>query len=179
MPGPDARTLVLLRHGKSGYPAGVADHDRPLAARGRREAALAGAWIAEHVPPLDAVLCSTSLRTRQTLERTGLDAPTRFLPEIYEAHPAVLREVVAGVDPAVRCVLLVGHGPGVPGLALSLAGAGSDRDAVDALAAHFPTSAIAVLTVTGPWSSLSDQTDLADPRARDTTALTAFHIPRD
>ena len=32
------RTLVLMRHGKSGYPPGVADHDRPLADRGRREA---------------------------------------------------------------------------------------------------------------------------------------------
>ena len=28
-----ARTLILLRHGKSGYPAGVPDHDRPLADR--------------------------------------------------------------------------------------------------------------------------------------------------
>ena len=30
------RTLLLLRHAKSDYPAGVADHDRPLAARGVR-----------------------------------------------------------------------------------------------------------------------------------------------
>ena len=28
------RTLLLLRHAKSDYPDGVADHERPLAARG-------------------------------------------------------------------------------------------------------------------------------------------------
>ena len=39
------RTLLLLRHAKSDYPAAVADHDRPLAPRGDREAALAGDWL--------------------------------------------------------------------------------------------------------------------------------------
>ena len=40
------RTLLLLRHSKSDYPQGVADHERPLAPRGEREAALAGDWLA-------------------------------------------------------------------------------------------------------------------------------------
>ena len=65
------RTLLLLRHAKSDYPAGVGDHDRPLAARGIREAGLAGDWLRAAAPPVDAVLCSTATRTRQTLERTG------------------------------------------------------------------------------------------------------------
>ena len=52
------RTLLLLRHAKSDYPAGVADHDRPLAPRGVREAGLAGDWLRAHAPAVDAVLCS-------------------------------------------------------------------------------------------------------------------------
>ena len=83
------RTLVLMRHGKSGYPPGVADHDRPLADRGRREAALAGEWIRSEDLRVDAVLCSTATRTRETLERTGISAPTTFLDEIYGGSPAV------------------------------------------------------------------------------------------
>ena len=51
-----ARTLILLRHGKSGYPAGVPDHDRPLADRGRREAALAGEWMERDGLQVDAVI---------------------------------------------------------------------------------------------------------------------------
>ena len=69
------RTLVLMRHAKSDYPDGVTDHDRPLAARGDREAGLAGDWLRETAPTIDAVLCSTATRTRQTLERTGIVAP--------------------------------------------------------------------------------------------------------
>ena len=64
------RTLVLMRHAKSDYPAGVPDHERPLAPRGTREAGLAGDWLREHAPAIDAVLCSSAVRTRQTLERT-------------------------------------------------------------------------------------------------------------
>ena len=40
------RTLILLRHAKSDYPDGVADHERPLAKRGIREAALADEKVA-------------------------------------------------------------------------------------------------------------------------------------
>ena len=51
------RTLLLMRHAKSDYPAGVIDHDRPLARRGIREAGLAGGWLRAHMPPIDGVLC--------------------------------------------------------------------------------------------------------------------------
>ncbi|GAA5216396.1 hypothetical protein [Streptomyces thinghirensis] len=40
-PGP-LRRPVVLRHPKPARPAGVADHDRPLAGRGRRDAPAAG-----------------------------------------------------------------------------------------------------------------------------------------
>jgi len=69
------RTLLLLRHAKSDYPPGVADHERPLAPRGEREAKLAGNWLRAHAPSVDAVLCSTATRTRETLARTHIDAP--------------------------------------------------------------------------------------------------------
>ena len=45
---PDARTLILLRHGKSGYPGGTRDFDRPLADRGELEASMAGQLVVRH-----------------------------------------------------------------------------------------------------------------------------------
>ena len=72
------RTLVLLRHGKSAYPPGVSDHDRPLAPRGQREAALAGTWIGANVPAIDRVVCSTAQRTRQTVQAAGLTSTRRI-----------------------------------------------------------------------------------------------------
>ena len=56
-----SRTLLLLRHGKSDYPPGVTDHQRPLAPRGVHEAALAGDWLRAHAPAVDAVLSGADI----------------------------------------------------------------------------------------------------------------------
>ena len=62
------KTLILMRHGKAEEGPGKPDHDRELAARGRRDAKAAGKWLhAEGLVP-DLVICSTAQRTRQTWE---------------------------------------------------------------------------------------------------------------
>lgn len=161
---PTPRTLILLRHGKSGYPAGVPDHDRPLADRGRREAALAGEWLEQDGLDVDAVICSTAERTRQTLERTGIDAPTEFTEDIYENSPEHILEAIRSYAPEdATTLLVVGHFPGLPGTALLL----DDAADID----RFPTSAYAVLSVGVPWDRLGLD---VDPAAR----LTSLRIPR-
>ncbi|MFF0815784.1 SixA phosphatase family protein [Rhodococcus sp. NPDC003318] len=159
------RILILMRHGKSAYPDNVADHDRPLARRGLREAALAGDWIRRTQPPVDAVLCSTSTRTRLTLDATGIDAPTEFSDLLYGATPAQVLHEIAGTKPDARTLLVIGHDPGIPGAATAL-------DPQSRFAARisdkFPTSALATLTFDDNWAGIH--------AAR--TTLTAFHIPR-
>ncbi|MDT5249547.1 MAG: phosphohistidine phosphatase, partial [Mycobacterium sp.] len=91
-------TLLLLRHAKSDYPDGVADHERPLARRGIREAGLAGDWIRANAPAVDAVLCSTATRTRETLARTRIDAPTEFVDRLYDSTLAATIDVINGLD---------------------------------------------------------------------------------
>lgn len=162
------RRLVLLRHAKSDYPGGVLDHDRPLSARGRREGALAGDRILALPAPVDEVLCSTALRTRQTLERTGIEAPTRFSSAIYEASPDDILAEVQQTEDTVLTLLVIGHAPGIPSLALDLAGPGSDEVVMQDIGARFPTSALAVLEIPGSWSDL----------AHHTAVLLEFDIPR-
>lgn len=163
------RTLVLLRHGKSAYPVGVPDHDRPLADRGRRQAAFAGEHIGAVADRFDLVLCSTSTRTRQTLDATGLTAAAvEYRAEIYAAESDEILDLIHAVPDDVGSLLIVGHSPGVPDLADELAGPGSAPAARAALEKKFPTSAFAVVTVSGPWSALPR-------RAR----LTAVTVPRD
>jgi len=139
------RRLLLMRHGKAASPHGVQDHDRPLAEAGHREAADAGAWIAEHVGAVDAVLCSTARRTRETLAATGIDAPASFLDQIYEAWTGDLLDAVRSADPAVETLLLVGHSPGTPHLTAQLAGDDSDPALVRRVRSGFPTATVAVL----------------------------------
>jgi len=147
------RTVILLRHGTAESPPGVPDRDRPLAARGRQQAELAGGWIERHQPPVEQILCSTALRTRQTAAHLGIAAPVSHQARIYEAEPEVLLDLLRDLDEQ-RTVLLVGHAPGLPQLAGQLAGSGSDEGALDRLRAGFPAAALAVLHLRGEWWSL-------------------------
>jgi phosphohistidine phosphatase len=163
------RTLLLLRHAKSDYPAGVADHDRPLAPRGVREARLAGDWLRAHAPAVDAVLCSTATRTRETLARTRIDAPVDFVDRLYDATPGAVIEEINGVDADVETLLVIGHEPAMSQVALGLATAdGSNPTAAESISEKFPTSAIAVLRTSEPWNQLT----------LSGAALVTFHVPR-
>jgi phosphohistidine phosphatase len=163
------RSLVLLRHAKSAYPDGVADHDRPLAERGVREAALAGDWLRANLPAIDAVLCSTATRARETLARSGIDAPVRYVERLYGATPGTLIEQVNGVSDDLNTLLIVGHEPTISEVAIVLASAdGTDTVALERISAKFPTSAIAVLRVVGRWEQVEPGN----------AALVDFHVPR-
>jgi len=156
MPGGDIdRTLYLLRHAKSSWDdAALADHDRPLAPRGLR----AGATIARHlreqgIAP-DLVLCSSALRTRQTLELVAEGFGTDAAPEVviesglYEASAEDLLARVRRVPDGIGSVMLIGHQPAIQDLALALVSSASDRER---LGGKFPTAALATLAVPGAW----------------------------
>lgn len=166
------RRLVVLRHAKSARPEGVADHDRPLAPRGHRDAPAAGRALAEADCLPDLALCSTALRARRTWElasaQWGTPPPVRYDPGLYAADVPSLLAAVRETPPEVETLLLVGHNPGLEQLVLELAGDGLD-DTLDRLRTKFPTSAIAVLSWHGPsWRALA-------PRA---ALLTGFMVPR-
>ncbi|MDH6623294.1 phosphohistidine phosphatase [Streptomyces sp. LBL] len=153
------RHLVVLRHAKSAWPDGVADHERPLAPRGRRDAPAAGRVLAESDLLPDLALCSTAVRARQTWESVsaqwGTPPPVRFEAEVYGADAAELLGVVQAVPAEVDTLLLVGHNPGLEELVLDLAGDGLD-DALDEIRLKFPTSAIAALAWRGTdWRDLT------------------------
>ncbi|MFV0137280.1 SixA phosphatase family protein [Streptomyces sp. HMX87] len=166
------RRLVVLRHAKSARPEGVADHDRPLAGRGRRDAPAAGRALAEADCLPDLALCSSATRARATWElaaaQWGTPPPVRMEPRLYGADVPDLLAVVREVPDEVGTLLVIGHNPGLEDLVLELAGDGLD-DALDRVRAKFPTSAIAVLAWRGPaWSALAPGAAL----------LTAVLVPR-
>ena len=151
------RTLYLLRHAKSSWadPA-LSDHERPLAPRGRRDAKRIATHLLELGIAPELVLCSTAVRTRETLEllRPALDAATVELEAaLYAAWAETLLERLRAVPDERRSVMLIGHNPGLEDLALMLASAGPERDRVEE---KFPTAALATLrTPTASWKELS------------------------
>src|SRR3954454_1786458 len=168
--GSTTRRLVLLRHAKSSWKDDLPDVERPLGPRGRRDAAAAGHWLAEHLGRPDLVLCSTAVRTRQTWALAAEAEPdvlgpatVRFEQAIYEASSDTLLSLVRGLPAEIGTTVLVGHGPGLPDLAERL-----NRGSGPGPLAAFKTSAIAVFSVTGSWDAL-------DPG---TATLSAFVVPR-
>ncbi|MFJ2246618.1 SixA phosphatase family protein [Streptomyces sp. NPDC087862] len=171
MSGPRAARLIVLRHAKSAWPEGVPDHERPLAGRGRRDAPAAGRLLHETGRVPDLVVCSTARRTRETwdLVAAQLSASPEvvFEQRVYGASVPALIGVLRDVPERQRTVLLIGHHPGVQELVLSLAGDG-DAEAFGRARVKFPTSAVAVLELPGPWARLApgaaELTDFAVPR---------------
>ena len=167
----DPRRLVLIRHAKSARPYGVPDEDRPLTGRGRRDAQAAGQWLAAEGPRLDLTLCSTAVRARHTWEivcRSLPSVPTRYLEGLYGADADDVVDLAAATPDSVKVLVVVGHEPTISVTALKLAGRGSDRRALEALADKFPTSAIAVLKFDRPWSGVRSGKG----------ALETFTVPR-
>ena len=142
------RRLMLLRHAKSNWPAGMADRDRPLAARGREAAPLLGRYLAEELLLPDLVLISPARRTVETWELVAPMLPekpaTQHEPRIYEAPVTRLLEVVQEIEGPAATVLMFGHNPGFAELATLLTGHG-DRYAAARMAQKYPTCGLAVL----------------------------------
>lgn len=154
---PGSVRLGLLRHAKSAYPDDVPDARRPLADRGRREAALLGPLLMQRLGPPDLVLVSPATRTRQTWElaSTGFAHHPATMVEaaVYDASVDDLLLLLRSLDKQYPVVLVVGHNPGLEELAAVLS-EGHDTQARDRLVDKFPTSALAVLRCDRPWSRL-------------------------
>jgi phosphohistidine phosphatase len=161
--------LLLLRHAKADRPAGVADHDRPLARRGREDSDRVGAYLAAEGLAPDRVIVSDAARTRETCARVLAAAKASPAvveePRLYEATSDTILAVLAEAD-LTGTVLAIGHNPGFHETAARLAG-GGDRDGLLRLSQGFPTAALAVF-------DLPDGTAPADRAGR----LERFVLPR-
>jgi len=150
------RTLHLLRHAKSSWDdAGLADHERPLAPRGRRAARRIAEYLAEHDPSPLTVLCSSAVRARQTLELVapglGTEVTVEVEDELYAAGADALLDRLRRLPDATAAAMLIGHNPGMWDLALALARRGPR---LDRLREGFPTAALATLEIPGRWREL-------------------------
>lgn len=144
-------TLSLLRHAKSSWANPLLeDFDRPLAGRGEKSAPLTGAFIAERGLVPDLVLCSGSVRTRETLD-LATDA-WKAAPKIiyddalYHATVPALFAKLHAASNAKKHVMIVGHNPGLHSFALQLVGSGAKPD-LHALAHGFPSGTLAVIAL--------------------------------
>jgi len=147
------KRLYLLRHAKSSWDdPELADHERPLSARGRRAADAIGDHMREHGIQPQLVLCSSSARTRETLARIGLSGEVER--DLYGASASELLARVRELSPRLESVLLIGHNPGMHDLALGLTGAPG----------KYPTGALATIELAGWTAESGRMIDFVRPR---------------
>ncbi|MFA7265235.1 MAG: histidine phosphatase family protein [Candidatus Nanopelagicales bacterium] len=148
--------LILLRHAKSAWPVGVRDSDRPLSARGIRDATTFGRYLAEDDRRPDAVVVSPATRTRQTWGRVApevgiLESDAVLDERLYAASWWDVMDVVRGLPASASRVLVIGHNPAMEDIAGQLANDQSNRGAVRELRAKFPTCAAATVHSDLDW----------------------------
>jgi phosphohistidine phosphatase len=143
--------LLLLRHGKSDWDAGAgADHDRPLAKRGREAARRMGRTLARAGLVPARAITSSALRARSTAELAaaegGFGDRLEVTPDLYEATPEGVLALLRGQAGAASPLLLVGHEPTFSETASLLIGGGRVR---------LPTAALAAIRFeAGAWSEV-------------------------
>jgi len=155
---PPSKRLFVLRHAKSSWDdPGLADHERPLAPRGRRaiEAIATHVNAAGIAPQL--VLCSSARRARETLEGVAVGGEHLIEPELYGASCEELLERLHRVPDEIESVMVVGHNPTLQALVIRLANGeeATDGSHLADVRRKFPTGGLATLTFDGAWTELS------------------------
>ena len=118
------RTLFVLRHAAARGPGSApTDFDRPLDARGLKQAASLGAIVRSH--DLEAIVASPALRVVETIaglgDGIGRGVEPSYDRRIYNASPESLLEIIRETDDRIKRLLIVGHNPGLELLLLELA----------------------------------------------------------
>ena len=138
--------LVLIRHAKSDWSANAPDLQRPLNGRGRRQAPESGRWLAKHLQPIELAVVSPAQRARSTWDLVSAELPEpppiTIDERAYTFDGRGLLPIIHGLNEELSTVALVGHNPAMEELASHVTGSW----------VTMPTSCIAVIGLSGPWS---------------------------
>jgi phosphohistidine phosphatase len=121
------KSLLLLRHAKSNWDnPSLRDFDRPLAARGERDAPRVGKALRKRGQLPDLIISSPAARAKATIKAVmkaaKLDQEPQFEGAVYGASSAELLKLIRRLPNASACALLVGHNPGFEDLVGRLTG---------------------------------------------------------
>jgi phosphohistidine phosphatase len=152
------KTLFLVRHAKSSWDdPTLADKDRPLNARGERDAPKMGKRLAKREVKLDLIVSSPANRAITTAQVLAdkLDFKLKNIEvddRLYPGAVSALLEVVRNLGNQLNRVMLVGHHPALSKLAHHLS---SDIT-------HMPTCAVAEFAFKAKsWRDVSKATLVA------------------
>ena len=146
------KQIFLLRHAKSDWSTlGQQDFERPLVKRGINDALLISQYIQDEKHSVDAVLCSSAVRTKETFDlcahsfNFSIEKAT-YLDELYFGSVDKAIKLIKGLNNNLSSVLLVGHNPTMHILLEEITGKTIDS---------FSTCALAQICIENSWKDLS------------------------
>ena len=151
--------LILIRHAKSSWSeTGLSDFERPLNARGERDAPRMGHRLAELGVQFDLVLSSPALRAitsaRLIARETGYpEGDIQELEDLYNADADTLLAEVQRIEPGCRHVALVAHNPGISWLYQLLTGESADMPTCAVAVIHFDVDDWQAVHSDSGWSA--------------------------
>lgn len=111
------KNLFTLRHGDSIPGSHGNDKERPLSKEGQKELKQFKKQQLDLLKSIDLVLCSSSMRTRETLDCLIDELRDRitvcYIDALYHANPEIIFEELGLVDDKFNTVLVIAHNPGV------------------------------------------------------------------
>ena len=148
------KTLLLIRHAKSdwGNPL-LADFERPLNERGKRDAPMMGKRLVEKKIHIDQFISSPAKRAKKTAIAIAKEYKTDkddlvFEQSLYGAGPDVFNEVISKVKDKHDVIAIFSHNPGITEFSNALTNVRID---------DMPTCSMFALSIdTDSWSDFED-----------------------
>ena len=135
------KRLWLIRHAKSSwkYPD-LADHERPLNKRGKRDSRIMASYLSDLSENIDLLYTSSAVRARRYAKIIAKSCDLELIQkaELYTFSNAKLLAEIASFNNKYNNIALVGHNPAVTSLVNYFL---SDREV-----SNVPTSAIAAFS---------------------------------
>jgi phosphohistidine phosphatase len=149
------KTLLVLRHAKSSWDnPRLADFERPLNKRGKRDAPRMGELIKREEIVPDLIISSSAKRALSTAEAVAqacdYESEIQTTRLLYLAGPDEYLEVINAIADVYDRVMVVGHNPGMESLVEDLTGEWL----------RMPTAALAQIRLNiDSWSELALESD--------------------
>ena len=120
------KTLFLIRHAKSSWSApDLKDEERPLNDRGNRDAPMVARRMAQNWPTPDKIVCSQTLRARETAAIMRAfwwnERSIEINDALYNGSASSSLEIIARIPAEVNSLALVFHNPTITYLSNVLA----------------------------------------------------------
>lgn len=159
-----SKTLYLMRHAHCPSAPDLPDKQRPLSTTGHDQATFIGRLCAAHGYRPSVILCSSAVRTRETL--AGVSAAAQFeTPQtdihysdaLYSGTTGTYLELLQTLPNHHSSAMLIGHNPIIPALVTCLANEKQSDDALykSLISYYMPATLTQIECPIENWADLS------------------------